>query len=280
MRYAVVGDQGLFGSEMANYLVAKGETVLRYNRQNIDLEQHFGGLLRHFEGVDVIINAVAYTDVLKAETDTSAARIVNGLYAEKLAQAAADVGSKFFHISTDYVFAGDASEPYPIDAATDPKTEYGRSKAFGERLVSESSSNFTIFRTAWLYGANGRCFPKSIASQLVENGNAKVVNDQYGQPTWTRDLAELLFKYSKLEMTPKIVHAVASGRATWADLACEVAEFLGLAATEAITPVATAQLQTKVVRPQWSVLNNESELVDPIGDWRERWRVAASEVLS
>lgn len=280
MKYAVIGDNGMFGAEMFLLLSDQGINVKGFNRANLDLEiLTVEQLALQLEGFQVIINAVAYTAVDKAETEILEATLANGIIAGKLAQAATLIGARFMHVSTDYVFSGNGTKPYAVTDRIDPQSEYGRSKALGEKLVTESGSNFTIFRTAWLYGKFGRCFPKVIASVIEKNGSAKVVGDQFGQPTWTRDLAEQVLAYSLLGEVPKIVHAVASGQASWADFAIEVANSLGLKGEDVVTNVSTIEYPTSAKRPTWSVLDNASEFVEPIGNWRERWLIAAEEVL-
>jgi dTDP-4-dehydrorhamnose reductase len=280
MKYAVIGDKGMFGAEMVQLLLERDLEVNGFNRSNLDLDVFTAEeLAPQLEGFQVIINAVAYTAVDKAETESFAANSANGIIAGKLAQAAALLGARFMHISTDYVFDGQGAAPYLVSDPVNPKSEYGRSKALGEQLVAESGANYTIFRTAWLYGAFGRCFPKVIAGVIEKNGSARVVGDQFGQPTWTRDLAEQVLAYSLVENPPNIVHAVASGKASWSDFATEVANGLGLSGEDVVTSIATSEYPTPAKRPAWSVLDNSSDLVEPIGDWRERWLVAADEVL-
>lgn len=279
MKFAIIGDKGMFGSELTALVRYRGLSVTGFNRSNLDIENSSMeelGIL--FSGFDVIVNAVAYTAVDKAEIEIYEANTVNAIYAGKLAQAAALAAVKFMQISTDYVFDGAGVRPYTVDAQVDPQNEYGRSKALGEKLVAESGADYTIFRTAWLYGKFGRCFPKIIASVLENSGSARVVDDQIGQPTWTRDLAEQVLAFASLENAPKVVHAVSSGKGSWADFAREVAKSMWLDSAS-IVGISTIEYPTPARRPAWSVLDNSSDLVEPIGDWRERWLIAADEVL-
>jgi dTDP-4-dehydrorhamnose reductase len=119
-----------------------------------------------------------------------------------------------------------------------------------------------------------------MANLLEINGSVRVVADQIGQPTWTRDLAQLAVKIASLKHMPRVVHAVSSGQASWADFAVEVANSIGMNGSEVVDGITTAEYPTPAKRPAWSVLDNSSELVVPIGDWRERWRIAAPEVLA
>jgi dTDP-4-dehydrorhamnose reductase len=280
MRWVVIGDKGLFGSEMVAYLEAKGEMVLRFNRSNLNLDELVESLSKQIGPADVLVNAIGFTAVDKAELELYEANTVNGVYAGKLAQVAAILGAKFFHISTDYVFDGESVTPYRTSAETNPKSVYGRSKELGEQLVAQAGENYTIFRTSWLYGAHGQNFAKTIAAKLLETGAVKVVNDQIGSPTWTRDLVEVVYAHGVNDFSEKIVHAVASGSGSWFDFAREVATTLPDGDKYFLSPVSTEEYPTAAKRPAFSVLDNSQTKGPIIGDWHERWKVAAPEVLA
>jgi dTDP-4-dehydrorhamnose reductase len=207
--------------------------------------------------------------------------LVNGEYAGKLALVTKELGARFVHISTDYVFDGSSDAPYQPDHRTNPQSAYGRSKLAGEIAVQESGADYQIFRTAWLYGANGPCFPKTVQRVLGQAGSMKVVADQIGQPTWTLDLAKLIIAHSKLDQAarPRIVHGTASGQASWFDFACEIARSLGHNSEKVVQPIATADYPTPAKRPAYSVLDNQNETGLVIADWRERWQAAVRLVL-
>jgi dTDP-4-dehydrorhamnose reductase len=273
MGFAVIGDRGMFGAEMVKFLNSQEREVAGFNKDSMDLKSSVDDLSKQLHGVDVIINAVAYTSVDNAESELELANLVNGKYAGKLAQVAKTVGAKFLHISTDYVFDGSATNPYSTSSPTNPESAYGLSKLLGERLVAESGANYTIFRTAWLYGKHGRCFPKVMFEKASKKEPLRVVNDQFGQPTWTKDLAQQVLAFEELVDAPNLVHAVSSGKTTWFEFAKEiVGEY-------PIESVSSSEFVTPARRPGYSVLDNSSDLVTPIGDWRQRWRVAKSDVL-
>jgi dTDP-4-dehydrorhamnose reductase len=273
MGFAVIGDRGMFGTEMVEFLTSQGRQVTGLNRNSMDLDASSDELAKQLQNFDVIINAVAYTAVDKAESELELANLVNGEYAGKLSRVAKSVGAKFIHISTDYVFDGSAETPYMTNAPTRPQSAYGSSKLLGETLIAESGANYTIFRTAWLYGKHGRCFPKIMLEKVSKKEQLRVVSDQFGQPTWTKDLAQQVLGFAELGNAPEIVHAVSTGEATWFDFAKEiVCEY-------PIEPVSSLEFVTPAKRPSYSVLDNSSNLVEPIGDWRERWKVAKSDVL-
>ena len=273
MGFAVIGDRGMFGAEMVEFLTSQGRQVTGFNRESMDLDASIDELAKQLQNFEVIINAVAYTAVDKAESELELANLVNGEYANNLSQVAKKVGAKFMHISTDYVFDGSANTPYPTSAPTKPQSAYGSSKLLGETLIAESGANYTIFRTAWLYGKQGRCFPKVMFEKASKKEPLRVVNDQYGQPTWTKDLAQQVLALAELKEAPEIVHAVSSGKTTWFEFAKEIiGEY-------PIEPVSSSEFVTAAKRPSYSVLDNSSDLVTPIGDWRERWQVAKTDVL-
>lgn len=278
MRIAVIGATGMFGSEMLSLLAAKGIEAKGFDRGNLELDESPESLASALDGFDAVVNAVAFTAVDRAEAEIYEANTVNGIFAGALAQAAKIIGAKFIHISTDYVFNGEFETPYKVNDQIDPQTSYGKSKALGEQLVSESAADYSILRTAWLYGANGRCFPKVMVEMLKKNGSAKVVDDQIGQPTWTRDLAEMVLQVLQLKEMPRVVHATASGKTSWAGFAKEIAQSIGMSASS-VEEISSAEFPTAAKRPAWSVLDNSSDVITPIGDWRERWHVAAPEVL-
>jgi dTDP-4-dehydrorhamnose reductase len=273
MGFAVIGDRGMFGTEMVEFLSSQGRQVTGFSRDSIDLDASFDELAKQLQNFDVIINAVAYTPVDKAESELELANLINGEYAGKLSRVAKTVGAKFMHISTDYVFDGSATNPYPTNSPTNPQSAYGSSKLLGENLVADSGANHTIFRTAWLYGKHGRCFPKVMFEKASKEAFLRVVNDQFGQPTWTKDLAQQVYTFAELGDAPKIVHAVSSGKTSWFEFAKEIiGEY-------PIEPVSSSEFLTPATRPSYSVLDNSSSQVTPIGDWRQRWQVAKSEVL-
>ena len=287
----MIGNTGLLGSDTQKALFAAGEQVVGFNRSNLDLElpsldiatqisklttQEFGG------SPSVLVNAVAYTAVDSAESDLQELVRVNVEYARKLAEVSKHLGSRFVHVSTDFVFDGSSKFPYGITDPTNPESAYGKSKLSGEIAVQESGADYQIFRTAWLYGENGNCFPKTVARVLREKGLMNVVGDQIGQPTWSKDLAELIIAHNDVDSKnrPRIVHGTASGSSSWYEFAREVAESLGYNPEKVVIPITTAEYPTAAKRPFYSVLNNQNATGLVIDDWRRRWRVAAPLVLS
>ena len=291
MLWAVVGNTGLLGAEIEKSLGVSGDQAIGFNRFNLDLDLPAKDIssrildLAASQGVGkpaVLVNAVGYTDVDKAESNPEELQRVNIEYAQKLAEGAKHLGSRFVHVSTDFVFDGNSTFPYQTTDSPNPQSAYGQSKLSGEIAVQESGADYQIFRTAWLYGENGDCFPKTVAKILREKDRMSVVSDQVGQPTWTKDLAEIIIGHQKLDskIRSRIVHATSSGSGSWFDFACEVALSLGCDPEKVITPITTVKYPTPAKRPAYSVLNNQNETGLAIGDWRERWRLAAGLVLA
>jgi len=282
--WGVIGNTGMLGSDLEQELLTSRHQAIGFNRSNLDLSKSPSELAQEISShgqFDVLVNSVAYTVVDKAESEPEQAMLVNGEYAGKLALVAKELGARFVHLSTDYVFDGDSDTPYQPEHKTNPQSAYGRSKLAGEIAVQESGADYQIFRTAWLYGANGACFPKTVQRVLGQTRSIKVVADQIGQPTWTLDLAMLIIAHSKLDQVsrPRIVHGTSSGKASWFDFASEIATSLGYDPEKVVQPITTAEYPTLAKRPAYSVLDNQNETGLVIGDWRERWQEAAGLVL-
>ena len=186
-------------------------------------------------------------------------------------------------MSTDYVFDGAATTPYDEDATIAPASAYGRTKAAGEEAVRAAlPGRHYVVRTAWLYGAHGSCFPKTMARLVRERGSVSVVDDQVGQPTWTVDVADLIVRLVQADASPGSYHATSSGQCSWFDLARAVVASAGLDEA-AVTPTDSSAFVRPAPRPAYSVLGHDALVragVAPIGHWRERWTAAAAAVLA
>ena len=187
-------------------------------------------------------------------------------------------------ISTDYVFDGSATSPYAEDAPAAPRSAYGRTKAAGEDAVREALPDaHLVVRTAWLYGAHGSCFPRTIARVARERGEVSVVDDQVGQPTWTRDVAEHRARARRGATRPAgTYHATSGGRASWFDFAQRVVVAAGLESS-AVMPTTSETFVRPAPRPAYSVLGHDALVrlgLEPIGDWESRWAEAATAVLA
>ena len=217
------------------------------------------GELDHFfalNDIEVCINCAAYTAVDKAEDEPELARLVNTTAPWVLAETCLRHNALLIHISTDYVFDGQASEPYSVDAPVNPKSVYGMTKAHGERYIRETGCNHIIIRTAWLYSTTGKNFVKTMLSLSDTRDEINVVNDQRGCPTYAPDLAVAivaLMDHYGLEPVHETFHFTNEGQITWFDFATAIMEIGGKACK--VNPITTDQYPTKAKRPAYSVLD-------------------------
>lgn len=277
----VTGAQGMLGTDATALLARHGHDVVGVDLGDLELTDP-AAVKTALVDVDVVLNCAAWTAVDDAETQEDAALVANATIPAVLAGAAAATGTRLVQISTDYVFAGDATSPYAEDAPPAPRSAYGRTKEAGERAVREALPDaHLVVRTAWLYGAHGGCFPRTIAKVAAERGGAAVVDDQVGQPTWTRDVADLVLRLVEADAPAGTYHATSSGQTSWFGFARAVVAAAGLDPS-IITPTDSAAYPRPAPRPAYSVLGHaalERLGIAPIGDWEQRWAQASAEVL-
>ncbi len=258
MRILIVGSRGQLGSDLVELIDATSDSVLGLDLPDIDITDptSVSGVLASFPA-DVIINCAAWTAVDAAEQNEDAALRVNGFGPLVLAEACRDTGSWLVQVSTDYVFAGDASEPYEEGATPDPRSAYGRTKLAGETAVREAlPESHYIVRTAWLYGRNGKNFVKTMARLQRERDTVTVVDDQRGQPTYSRDLAEQILRLLDARPVAGTFHGTNSGEATWFDFAQEIFGLLD-ADPARVVPITSGELDLAASRPAYSVLGHD-----------------------
>jgi dTDP-4-dehydrorhamnose reductase len=246
MLVLVCGANGMLGARVVREAEARGHDVRGTDLPELDLTDAAAveGFVRD-AAPDVVVNCAAYTDVDAAETDEERATRINSGAAANLAQAA----PYLVHVSTDYVFAGDATEPYTESATPDPRTAYGRSKLAGERAVQAAGEQHAIVRTAWLYGAGGGNFVDTILRLGAERDELKVVDDQVGSPTWTGHLAPALLDIAE-RREAGVLHATGDGQCTWFDLAREA---LAAAGAETSVVPCTISATSPMEIPAWAV---------------------------
>lgn len=280
MRWVVLGARGMLGTDLVRLLDGRGDDVRALGRADVDVTDP-DAVQAAVAGADAVVNLAAWTAVDAAEAEEPAAFAVNAVGAAHVARSARAAGARAVHVSTDYVFDGRSTTPYAEDAPCAPRSAYGRTKLAGEWAVRAEDPRHLVVRTAWLYGAHGPCFPRTIARVAAERGSVSVVTDQVGQPTWTVDVAGLLVALVDADVPAGTYHATASGRASWFEFAREVVAAVGLD-PETVGPTTTEAFPRPAPRPPWSVLGHDAlgrVGVTPIGDWSDRWRVAAPEVL-
>ncbi|MCZ2262215.1 dTDP-4-dehydrorhamnose reductase [Isoptericola sp. QY 916] len=279
-RWLVVGAAGMLGTDLLARLRDGGADVVGLGRADLDVTDA-DAVLAAVRGSDVVVNCAAWTAVDDAEAHEDDAFRVNATGAAHLARAAHQEGARLVQVSTDYVFDGAATAPYAEDAPLAPVSAYGRTKAAGEWAVRAEAPDHLTVRTAWLYGAHGGCFPRTMARLGAENDRLAVVDDQVGQPTWTRDLADLIVRLVEADAPAGTYHGTASGRTSWFGFTRRILASAGL--TTPLEPTTSDAFVRPAPRPGFSVLGHGTLAaagVAPIGDWAERWDAAAAEVLA
>lgn len=252
--------------------VLAGRPVTALGRADLDVTD-LDAVRAAVAGHDVVINAAAYTKVDDAETDEDAAFAVNATGAGNLAIAAAELGAILVQVSTDYVFDGVATSPYPEDTHRAPVSAYGRTKGAGEELVLEHNGDRTyLVRTAWLYGQHGPNFAKTMLKLAAQRDQLTVVDDQVGQPTWTLDLAKQLVALVDADAPFGIYHGTNAGAGSWFDFAREVFSVAGFD-PERVKPTDSASFVRPAPRPAYSVLGHDAWAAAGIAPMRE-WKVA------
>ncbi|GAA0660064.1 dTDP-4-dehydrorhamnose reductase [Streptomyces thermocarboxydovorans] len=282
MSWLVTGAGGMLGRDVVEELTRRGEKVTGLDRRMLDItsaEAIDRALAGHRP--DLVVNCAAYTAVDDAESDEETATRANTDGPRLLARACARHGARLVHVSTDYVFSGEArTTPYPEDHPPAPRTAYGRSKLGGERAVLEELPGASaVVRTAWLYGVHGHNFVRTMIGLESRRPTVGVVDDQRGQPTWSADVAARI-----ADLGPRVgdgahgvFHATNSGEATWYDLAQEVFRLLG-ADPSRVRPTTTDAFPRPAPRPAYSALAH--------GRWQEiglpaprDWRAALHEAM-
>ncbi len=220
----------------------------------------------------VVVNCAAWTKVDDAELYEDEAYAVNAAAPALLASECGRAGVQLVQVSTDYVFAGDATQPYDVDDPTEPRTAYGRTKLGGEQAVRELLPHASwVVRTAWLYGGGGPSFVRTMAALERSRETVDVVSDQVGSPTWTGDLAEALLTLARSDAPPGTYHATNAGAVSWYDLARAVFEEVG-ADPDRVLATDSASFVRPAPRPSYSVLSGRAWAeagLPPLRGWRE-----------
>jgi dTDP-4-dehydrorhamnose reductase len=277
VRWLITGAGGMLGTDLRALLAAReNDHVTALTRGDLDVSDP-GAVAAAVAGHDVVVNAAAHTRVDDAESERDAAFAVNATGAGLLAEASASSGARFVQLSTDYVFDGTATTPYSEDAPVHPLSVYGASKAEGERLALAAHPDGTlVLRTAWLYGAAGDNFVAAMLRRA--DVGVSVVADQYGQPTWTVDLARQIVAAIDADMAPGIYHATNSGAASRYDFAREIFALSGLDA-DLVTPTTGDAFVRPAPRPAYSVLGHDAWASSGITEPRD-WREALADYLA
>lgn len=282
-RWLVLGARGQLASELSALLRARGADrraggLLIAGRALVDLSspdqtRQFleSWLAEQDDRVPVVINAAAYTAVDAAESDEAAAALLNSDAPRTIAAALAG-RARLIQVSTDYVFGGTADQPYRPDDVTGPRTAYGRTKLAGDLAVRELAPDTGfVVRTAWVYGAYGPNFVKTMAKASRDRPTLQVVADQVGSPTWTFDLANSLIELATSDVPAGVYHCTGGGNTSWCEFARAIFEELALDPSR-VEPTTSEAFVRPAPRPPYSVLSNEEWAaagLTPMPSWRE-----------
>lgn len=294
MRVLITGATGQLGTELAKALQS-GQTVLGElsavytdtevntgTHQTLDIANRHAvdAWFANHAPYDIVINAAAQTNVDGCEKAEAQAYRVNAHGPENLALAVNRTGGKLVHVSTDYVFAGNESTPRRETDAVCPVSAYGRTKLAGEKLALDACPKTFVVRTAWLYGAQGKNFVKTMLRLAHNDGIIKVVNDQQGSPTNAADLADAILRLAVTE-DYGIYHAVNAGVCSWYDFACRIVDQKGIPCEK--TPLTSMEYKvmfpSSADRPAYSVLSTE-KLVAVVGRPMRSWQAAIDDFLA
>lgn len=269
--WLVTGAGGQLGTDVCHALA--GEDVHALRHTDLDIADG-AAVARVVASVapDVVVNAAAYTSVDAAESDEDGAYRVNAAGPAVLAAALSGSTARLIHVSTDYVFAGDAAHPYEVDDPPAPKSAYGRTKLAGEIAVRELLPEASyVVRTAWVYGAAGGNFVKTMASLERSRDRVDVVDDQRGSPTWSGDLARALVELGRSTAPPGTYHCTNAGDTTWFGFARAIFEELG-ADPGRVRPTTADAFPRPAARPAYSVLSDaawRNAGLTPLPPWRD-----------
>ena len=271
MKILITGANGMLGQDVARAFRGAGHLVTQTDLPEVDITDA-ASCATAVAGHDWVVNTAAYTAVDDAESNEGVAFRVNAVGPAVLARATRAAGARMVHVSTDYVFAGDASSPYAEDAPLAPRSAYGRTKAAGEWAVRAECPEAVIVRTAWLYGPGGPNFVKTMARLAGERETVSVVDDQRGQPTTTADVARFITEVIATGAPAGVYHGTCEGETTWFGFTQAIFEELGMDPTR-VLPTTSDAFVRSAPRPAYSVLGHDR--TDQVGVPRlPHWRDA------
>lgn len=269
MKILITGSNGMLGHDLIEVLKDSHELVLTTSK-TLDITDRDRTIefIRQTEP-DVVINSAAYTDVDGCEENQDLAYAVNGEGVRNLALGCKEVGCPLVHVSTDYVFDGTARSPIAEDGEIGPISVYGKSKLKGEEAIQEILDEYFIVRTAWLYGINGKNFPKTMLELSESHSEITVVYDEVGTPTYTPDLAYGISQLIETDLYG-IYHLTNSGSCSWCEFARYIFEVAGRDVN--VIPVTASEFSRPAPRPSYSVLKNEKWVengFEPLRDYKD-----------
>ncbi len=270
----MTGATGMLGRDVARAAERAGHELVGLTRAALDVTDAVA-VAEAFAGVrpDAAVNCAAWTDVDGAERNRDEAHAVNSSGAGNLAQAAAEIDVGLVHVSTDYVFDGNARlhgdgrpRPYVESDPTGPRSVYGESKLEGERKVLAASVRHTVVRSSWLFGTGGRNFVQTMLGLAADRESVQVVTDQVGCPTWTGHLAPALIGLIEREVAG-LVHLAGAGAVSWNGFAQEI--FRQAEVDCRVEAATSAEMARPAPRPAWSVMESERADVLPLPPWQD-----------
>jgi dTDP-4-dehydrorhamnose reductase len=277
-RILITGGGGMLAHALLRALHARGRSAVAVGRAACDVTREADvRALFATHRPTLLLNCAAHTKVDQCEKEEDLASAINGRAVGLLARHARDHGTTLVHYSTDFVFDGACTRPYRPEDPVRPLSAYGRSKLLGEQeLQSNPPARWLILRTAWLYGRNGPCFPRTMVNAARAGKPLKVVSDQTGCPTWTDDLADMTLELLD-RGTSGVWHATNAGQTTWLDFTAAILGEFGLKTD--LSPTTSAEWfkirPDSAVRPAYSVLDVEPlsrALGRPVRPWRDALR--------
>lgn len=274
MKVFVTGVRGQLGYDVVNELEKRGHTAIGVDIEELDITDAEAVDKMITEAApDAVIHCAAWTAVDAAEDNEEKCRQVNAYGTENIAKVCKKLDCKMMYISTDYIFDGKGTRPWePDDPVTTPLNVYGQTKYEGELAVRNNVEKFFIVRIAWVFG-KGKNFIKTMLNLAKTHDHLTVVNDQYGTPTYTYDLARLLVDMIETDKYGNYHATNEGGYITWYDFACEIFRQAGIDID--VEPVSSAQYVAKAKRPENSRMNKQ-KLVDNgfelLPDWRDALR--------
>lgn len=279
MIWAITGGSGQLGSSLSELLEFHGKSFISLSHRELDVsnKQAVDALISIKP--DLIVNCAAWTNVDLAESNFDAAKRVNEGGVLNVSRAAKSLDIPLIHISTDYVFSGDRSEPWKPYEAKNPISKYGQTKALGEEaLLATYREGSVILRTAWLYGSHGNNFAKTMIRKATKSTQSvRVVKDQIGQPTSTEDLAKLILQVAETGLTNCILHATNSGETSWYEFAREIFVLCGEQESR-VKAVPSSEFPTPAKRPSYSVLDHSNWIEFGLASPRA-WKEALVEIF-
>ena len=275
-RVLVTGASGMLGYDVCK-VFSKGSDVFPFSHKELDITDE-ARIREVFKEIrpDIVINCAAYTQVDLCEEKKELAFKVNGQGVHNLSKMCDSFNAFLVHVSTDYVFSGKSKRPYKEDDDTSPINVYGASKLEGERKIQDTFDNYIIARTSWLFGKNGKNFIKTILELSKKLDVLRVVDDQIGRPTYTKDLAQGI-KWLLDSGAKGIFHVANEGSCSWYELARFAIKEKGIDAK--IIPVDSNEFKRPAKRPSYSVLDT-TKFKTTCGRSLRHWEDAVRDYVS